>query len=73
MKKYKCIVKDLSYGGALVIVSFEGDINKDIVVDLIFSFEFMDKEIFIGGKLRRSGAIQMSSRKVFALGLVLLL
>ncbi len=51
MRKYKSIVKDLSYGGTLVIVAFDGDVNEDIIVDLIFSFEFMDKEIFIIGKL----------------------
>ncbi|WP_434246483.1 PilZ domain-containing protein [Borreliella burgdorferi] len=67
--KYKCSVRDLSYGGALVIVAFDGDVNKDIIVDLIFSFELIDKEIFIRGKLISSGAIQTSSGKVFALGI----
>ncbi|ACN93533.1 conserved hypothetical protein (plasmid) [Borreliella finlandensis] len=35
----------MSYG-TLVIVSFDGNVNNDIVVDLIFSFEFMDKDDF---------------------------
>ncbi|WP_418457414.1 PilZ domain-containing protein [Borreliella andersonii] len=66
--KYKCSVRDLSYGGALVIVAFDGDLNKNII-DLIFSFELMDKEIFIRGKLISSGTIQTSSGKVFAFGI----
>ncbi|WP_417903212.1 PilZN3 domain-containing protein (plasmid) [Borreliella andersonii] len=67
--KYKCSVRDLSYGGALAIVDFDGDVDTNIIGDLIFSFELIDKEIFIRSKLVSSASIQTSSGKVFALGI----
>ncbi|WP_421114431.1 PilZN3 domain-containing protein (plasmid) [Borreliella americana] len=67
--KYKCVIKDLSYGGVLAIVFFDEDLNEDTVVDLIFSFEFIDKEISIKGKVRSSSTIQTPDGKVFALSI----
>ncbi|WNY65254.1 c-di-GMP-binding receptor PlzA [Borreliella carolinensis] len=67
--KHKCLIKDLSYGGALVISSFDyGDVEED-AIDLVFSFEFMDEEIFIEGKSKSLSVIQTPSGKVFALGI----
>ncbi|WKC75518.1 c-di-GMP-binding receptor PlzA [Borreliella yangtzensis] len=68
--KHKCLIKDLSYGGALVISSFDygGDVKED-AIDLIFSFEFMDKEIFIEGKSKSLSVIQTPNGKFFALGI----
>ncbi|ACL34347.1 PilZN3 domain-containing protein [Borreliella burgdorferi] len=67
--KHKCLVKDLSYGGALVIIYFNGILDEDMVADLIFSFEFIDKEIFIKGKAKSISVIQTPHGKVFALGI----
>ncbi len=57
--KHKCLIKDLSYGG---------DVEED-AIDLIFSFEFIDGEIFIEGKSKSLSVIQTPSGKVFALGI----
>ncbi len=56
-------------GVSLVISSFDyGDVEED-AIDLIFSFEFIDGEIFIEGKSKSLSVIQTPSGKVFALGI----
>ncbi len=63
--KHKCLVKDLSYGGLCSLFI----LMEDMVADLIFSFEFIDKEIFIKGKAKSISVIQTPHGKVFALGI----
>ncbi|WP_434246481.1 PilZN3 domain-containing protein [Borreliella burgdorferi] len=67
--KHKCIVKDLSYGGALVIVSFDYSSSDRDEIDLIFSFELMGREIFIKGQSRNISTIGLSNEKGIALGI----
>lgn len=67
--KHKCLIKDLSYGGALVISFFNYEDAKNDEIDLIFSFEFMNKEILIEGKSRSLNLIQTVNGKAFAIGI----
>ncbi len=68
-EKHKCLIKDLSYGGVLVISFFDyEDLNKD-EINLVFSFEFMNKEIFIEGKAKSLSSIQTTNGKACAIGI----
>nr|WP_272873887.1 hypothetical protein [Borreliella garinii] len=53
----------------MVISFFNYEDAKNDEIDLIFSFEFMNKEILIEGKSRSLNLIQTVNGKAFAIGI----
>ncbi|AHH08700.1 PilZ domain-containing protein [Borrelia anserina] len=66
--KYKCLIKDLSYGGALLISYFDYEVIDESNIDLTLSFNIAGKEVSILGKTRNLSVIQTPNGKVLALG-----
>ncbi|UER67879.1 PilZ domain-containing protein [Borrelia sp. BU AG58] len=66
--RHKCLIKDLSYGGALLISYFDYEEAGEKEIDLTLNFNIADKEVFIKGKSRNLSVIQTPNGKVLALG-----
>ncbi|WKC58268.1 PilZN3 domain-containing protein [Borrelia sp. P9F1] len=66
--KHRCLIKDLSYGGALLISYFDYEEVEEKEIDLILNFNIADKEVLIKGKARNLSVIQTPNGKVLALG-----
>ncbi|UPA12374.1 c-di-GMP-binding receptor PlzA [Borrelia venezuelensis] len=67
--KHKCLIKDLSYGGALLISSFDYEGMDESNADLTLSFDLADKGVSIVGKAKNLSVIQTPNGKVLALGI----
>ncbi|QFP41644.1 PilZ domain-containing protein [Borrelia miyamotoi] len=67
--KHKCLIKDISYGGALLISCFDYEGMDESNTDLILNFDIAGKEVSILGKARNLSVIQTPNGKVLALGI----
>ncbi|AHH14228.1 c-di-GMP-binding receptor PlzA [Borrelia hermsii] len=67
--KHKCLIKDMSYGGALLISYFDYEGMDESNPDLTLSFDIAGKEVSIVGKARNLSVIQTPNGKVLALGI----
>ncbi|AYE36581.1 PilZ domain-containing protein [Borrelia turcica IST7] len=67
--KHKCLIKDLSYGGALLISYFEYEELEEKEINLTLNFNIRDKEVPIKGKAKNLSVIQTPNGKVLALGI----
>ncbi|WP_024653318.1 c-di-GMP-binding receptor PlzA [Borrelia persica] len=67
--KHKCLIKDMSYGGALLISYFDYEKFEERNTDLILNFEIAGKEVSIIGQARNLSVIQTPNGKVLAIGI----
>ncbi|AWG43085.1 PilZ domain-containing protein [Candidatus Borreliella tachyglossi] len=67
--KHKCLIKDLSYGGALLISYFDYEEMDESDIDLTLNFNIAGNEVSILGKTRNLSVIQTPNGKVLALGI----
>ncbi|BCR22142.1 PilZN3 domain-containing protein [Borrelia sp. HM] len=67
--KHKCLIKDMSYGGALLISCFNFEGMDEGNTDLTLNFDIAGKKVFIVGKARNLSVIQTPNGKVLALGM----
>ncbi|ACH94956.1 c-di-GMP-binding receptor PlzA [Borrelia recurrentis] len=67
--KHKCLIKDMSYGGALLISYFDYEKLEESNTDLILSFDVADKKVSIVGQARNLSVIQTPNGKVLAIGI----
>ncbi|UPA16577.1 PilZ domain-containing protein [Borrelia coriaceae] len=67
--KHKCLIKDMSYGGALLISYFDYEGIDENNTGLTLSFDIAGKKVSIVGKARNLSVIQTPNGKVLALGM----